>query len=153
MPTTTIRAFVEGKLRRSETPVDGGAARFPDLPPHGVLGTFQAEIGSTKLFERGVLFPNDRAVPFDRITSIFRVDDDRLAIALVDGDGLVVEADGVNLANSSVEVNLDLFLPGQDPKKGRSDQPPPRDKDGKVQAVPAYQPGHTLTMPMSFAAG
>lgn len=46
---------------------------------------------------------------------------------------IIVEADGVNLANTEVEVFLDLFLPSSDPK--------------------ADQPDHTLTGKLTFLPG
>lgn len=46
---------------------------------------------------------------------------------------IIVEADGVNLANTEVEVALDLFLPGRDPKVDPAD--------------------HTLTSKLTFLPG
>ena len=46
---------------------------------------------------------------------------------------IVVEADGVNLANTDTDVSLDLFLPGRDPKVDPAD--------------------HTLTGKLTFAPG
>jgi len=49
---------------------------------------------------------------------------------------IIVEADGVNLANSEVEVFLDLFLPNNDPKEGQPDHTLP----GKLTFLPGDPP-------------
>ena len=49
---------------------------------------------------------------------------------------IVVEADGVNLANKEVEVYLDLYLPGRDPKTDPADHTLP----GKLTFLPGDPP-------------
>ena len=49
---------------------------------------------------------------------------------------IAVEADGINLANTEVEVFLDLFLPNNDPKQGQPDHTLP----GKLTFLPGDPP-------------
>jgi hypothetical protein len=49
---------------------------------------------------------------------------------------IIVEADGINLANTEVEVFLDLFLPNNDPKDGQPDHTLP----GKLTFLPGDPP-------------
>src|SRR5439155_16301571 len=52
---------------------------------------------------------------------------------------IIVEADGVNMANKEVEVELHLFKPGSDPKKVDGDGRPL--SDHKLTAKLVFAPG------------